>query len=301
METKKLNDKLLSLQDILVKKYELQKKIEEAPKHLGNDEELLARMKKSYISNNAEYEALKEKIAGIKADLEKAINEVEESEKSMDTAQGREIETLDKQITEARKKEEDLRKVLSQEEKTLQAMDANLQVDLASINDTEKRINDTNKTINSKIDAYNKELADLKKKEDAITPSLDQEIIFKFQRIIQRNSEGIVAVKNGVCTGCHMILPAQFANTVHVGDSILFCPYCSRVLFYEESDAEETQSFYNLAEAGSLSFLDDDEEDDGSEKEESTETIDQTENRLNGNSDDSDSYEDDSDSSSEED
>ena len=66
-----------------------------------------------------------------------------------------------------------------------------------------------------------------------------------------------------------MILPAQFANEVHEGDKTLFCPYCSRILFYQESDGSE-EDYYSMAEAGSLSDdlgdefadekLDDDEE-----------------------------------------
>ena len=36
-----------------------------------------------------------------------------------------------------------------------------------------------------------------------------------------------------------MILPAQFANTVREGENINFCPYCSRILFYEDDDPQK--------------------------------------------------------------
>ena len=49
MATQDIFEKLKKLQKILVKKYELEKKKEEAPKQLGSQEELLARMKKEYI------------------------------------------------------------------------------------------------------------------------------------------------------------------------------------------------------------------------------------------------------------
>lgn len=110
-----------------------------------------------------------------------------------------------------------------------------------------------------------------KKKENKITPDLDQEILFKFQRIIQRNTQGIVAVKNGVCQGCRMILPAQFANEVRKNEDILFCPYCSRILYYEESnEAEQQESFFKLDDTESLANLDDEdfEEDEDEEIEE---------------------------------
>ncbi|MDE6719609.1 MAG: nucleic acid-binding protein, partial [Treponemataceae bacterium] len=110
-------------------------------------------------------------------------------------------------------------------------------------------------------------LSALEKKESAIAPGLDQEIVYKFQRIIQRNSEGIVAVKGGVCGGCHMILPAQFANEVHDGEKILFCPYCSRILFYQETKEDE-EEYFAMNDAGSLLDLDDEFDDDDEKEDE---------------------------------
>ena len=140
------------------------------------------------------------------------------------------------------------------------------------INSQEADLSADKESLNNELDTYNKELTDIKAKESEIVTDLDQEILFKFQRIIQRNSMGIVAVKNGVCTGCHMILPAQFANTVREGENIMFCPYCSRILFYEEADEDIDESYFRFEETGSLADLDDDsgfDDVDDEEKEES--------------------------------
>ena len=145
------------------------------------------------------------------------------------------------------------------------------------INAQESDLNDSRKALNKQLDQYNKKLGDLKAKEDKITPKIDQEILFKFERIIQRNSEGIVAVKNGVCTGCHMILPANFANEVREGENIKFCPYCSRILYYEELSEDEAESYFDISAVGSLAgfddddLLDEDEELDEDERDEDSE------------------------------
>jgi RNase P subunit RPR2 len=83
---------------------------------------------------------------------------------------------------------------------------------------------------------------------------------------------GIVAIKGGVCMGCHMILPAQFANSVRQGEEIVFCPYCSRILFYEEAEQGE-EEFFDNDDSGSLADLDDMEEDDYDEDEEEEEKV----------------------------
>jgi uncharacterized protein len=281
-------DKLKNLQDILVKKYDLEKKIDEAPKQLDSQDELLERMKKEFISKNAEYESVKSKVMQFRTDLDEAVKSRESGEKNMDNiTTHREYEALDKQIAEASSKEQDIRKELQKEEKTLADLNDNLKSYESMIQSQESDLNLSKASLDKELDSYKNELSGLEKKENKIIPDLDQEILFKFQRIIQRNTEGIVAVKNGVCTGCHMILPAQFANEVRKGENILFCPYCSRILFYEETLENEQESYFKLDDAGSLADLEDDDnldsddEDDRDEEEisedEDTETLDESE------------------------
>lgn len=255
-------DKLKKLQSILVKKYALEESVKEAPKQLTSQEELLARLKKEYIEKNADYDVIKQKVLTLKAELEEAVKSRESGEKGMDNiTTHREYEALEKQISEATEKENEVRKELQKEEKTLAELKENLKNYEDSISDLENDLNTNKASLDNQINDYKAQLDDLTAKENEI--KIDQEILFKFQRIIQRNDEGIVMVKNGVCTGCHMILPAQFANTVKKGDSIIFCPYCSRILYYEETAEDEAEeNYFNIGVAGSLADFDDEEFDD---------------------------------------
>ncbi|MDD6294937.1 MAG: C4-type zinc ribbon domain-containing protein [Treponema sp.] len=264
-------DKLKSLQDILVKRYELEEKIEDAPKQLSSQDELLTRLKKEYIERNAKYEEIRSKVLALRADLETAEKQREAGEAGMDNiTTHREYEALDKQITEATAKEQEIRKELAVQEKELSVLQENLKADEEMINSSENALNSSKAALDSELESIKNELSDLKKQEEELTPGIDQEIVYKFQRIIQRNKKGIVAVKKGVCEGCHMILPAQFANEVHDGEKILFCPYCSRILYYQEVEDEDVDNYFSMAEAGTLAFMDEDyseeneEEDDDS-------------------------------------
>ncbi len=268
MVTTEIFDRLKSLQVILGRKYELEAKIDEAPKQLSSQDELLARMKKEYIEKNREYEAVKEKVGQLKIELDEAVKLREDGERNMDNiTTHREYEALDKQISEASAKEADVRKELQKEEKSFAELNDILKTNEAIIESTESSLNESKKALDSQLSSYKSEIAELKNQEEQIVPGLDQEILFKFQRIIQRNSEGIVAVKNGVCTGCHMILPGQFANEVRDGENILFCPYCSRILYYEASSEGEQITYYN--DTGSLADSDDELEDEFEDEEDS--------------------------------
>lgn len=262
LEMNEVLENLKKLQDILAQKYALKRKIEEAPKQLSSQEELLSRLKKEYIEKNAKYEALKEKISDIKEQIEEAVKSRETGEKGMDTiSTHREYEVLDKQIAEATERESVLRRELQKEDGNFAELNENIKADENWIALQEKELNEARASLDKETNSLKKELASLEKKEAAISPGLDQEIVYKFQRIIQRNSEGIVSVKGGVCGGCHMILPAQFANEVHDGEKILFCPYCSRILFYQETKEDE-EEYFAMNDAGSLLDIDDEFDED---------------------------------------
>ena len=96
-------DKLKELQAVLAEKYSLEDKIEDSPKQLSSQDELLARLKKEYIEKNAKYDEVKASVEHLKAQLAEAEASRESGEKGMDNiTTHREYEALDKQITEAK-------------------------------------------------------------------------------------------------------------------------------------------------------------------------------------------------------
>ena len=262
METTNVFEQLKIFQDILAEKYEIESKIEDAPKDLSLQDELLVRMKEEYIGINAAYEAAKTRISQLKADLDEAVAARERGEKGMDTiTTHREYEALDKEIKDASEKESQLRKELQSEERRFEDLSASMSLKEQQLEMGQKELDEKKVAWADNVATYRAELDALKLREDKIIPDLDPEMIFKFERIIRsKQNRGIVAVKGNVCDGCHMILPAQFANEVHRGEEIVFCPYCSRILFYEEPEEGETS--FGLEDAGSLVDYDDDDYDD---------------------------------------
>ncbi len=259
-----IREKLENLQGILVKKYKIESSIRELPKELEVSQETLERYKKDYIEKNREYESEKAKVSALRMELDEAVRSREMGEKNMDDIKThREYEILDKQISEAQSREEEIRKNLQQEERKLEELKDNLSSDEEVIKSHEADVAEIKAKTDANMDTYQRELAELEKKEQEASDEIasnerDKEIVYKFQRIIQRNQQGIVAVKGNVCEGCHMILPFQFATEVRRGDDVLFCPYCSRVIYYEES-LDNEDNLYSPEDTGSL--LDEDEGD----------------------------------------
>ena len=189
--TEEIFTKLKDLQEVLVEKYQIEAKKAEAPKQLSSQEELLAVLKKEYIAKNNEYDSIKEKVLKIKFDLEQAVKSRESGEQGMDNiTTHREYEALEKQVNEAKALESDLRKELQKEEKILTELKENLKISEDMISGQENELAEGKASLDKQIAEYDAKLSELKAKEDSITPGLGDEILFKFERIIQRNTEG---------------------------------------------------------------------------------------------------------------
>lgn len=239
-------EKLKELQDVLAEKYELEAKIEELPKSLDGSTESLDRYKKQYIQTNTEYEEKKAQVAELKKELDEAQKKREEGEKGMDAVkEHREYEILKKQIDEAQALEDEKREELKKEEKALDELNDILKGHEEFISSTEKDVNEQRENLDKEVADLNQRLEVLKEQEAKFSEGINPEIILKFQRIIRRNNKGIVAVAGNVCDGCHMVLPAQFANEVRHNDQIRFCPYCSRILYYDDSIVSKVYSLQN--------------------------------------------------------
>lgn len=267
MEMTDVKKHLQKLQDILVEKYAIEQEIEDAPKTLSAQDELLSKMKKEYIAGNTQYEELQERIVVLRRELDEAVAARERGEKGMDSiTTHREYEALEKEIKDATQKENELRSELQKEEKIFEDKAVEMDRKKQAIDTQQVELDSKKASIESTINSLNAKLEELQRQEEEIVPGLDPEIVFKFERIIKsKQNKGIVAVKGNVCDGCHMILPAQFANIVRNDDEIVFCPYCSRILDYEEQDDTENE-FFNIEDAGSLVGLDDENFDDESEE-----------------------------------
>jgi predicted nucleic acid-binding Zn-ribbon protein len=253
MVTENELNKLRVLQDILSSKIRLEEAILEIPKQLVNMEEAYNRTRKAFIEKNLEYEKLKEAEAEARNLLREAESAREAAERNISEINTqREYEALDKERHTAEENEQKYGKEVQHKEKALAELDAQMKQYASLIEQQEKELAERRSVVDAETAEKNAEAEALRKEEKALTDDLDKEVVFKFERILRNKSGiGIVAIKGNVCMGCNMILPAQFSNNVRVGEDFIFCPYCSRILFYEETgDGEEV--FFDAGDSGAL-------------------------------------------------
>ncbi|HON89585.1 MAG TPA: C4-type zinc ribbon domain-containing protein [Spirochaetia bacterium] len=236
-----LLSKLNEFQKLLIERVNLEHELVELPKSLITQEEILTRTKKNYQDKKAIFEQLTKKVNALRQELDETIIKIEKLEKNMDLISNpREFELLNKEITDATMKENQLRKELKAEEQKYGEAESEVQTIESLIQRQEEEIQQKKQKIANDEAGFKARIAELQILEKQTTKDIDVEILFKFERIVRsKEGIGIVPIRKNVCTGCSMILPPQFVNEIQQKNKIIFCPYCSRVLFYEEEKSEQ--------------------------------------------------------------
>ncbi len=261
-------DKLRGLQGILAKKFAVLEEIKEIPRTLETKEELLNRGKRTYIEKHERLERTAEELKALRVSLDEAERARESSEKQMELiSTQREFEALEKEIKDASLREQSLRKSLLAKEKYFSENQEQLEEHEQLMEIQEEEVKTETEKKDMLLAQKHQELDNLAAQENELTPGIDDSILFKFERIIKNKAGvGIVPVHGLVCQGCHMTLPIQFVNDVRKGDDFRFCPYCSRVLYWEDTEVldqfNQPLDDSEIEEAGLADFVDTDEFDD---------------------------------------
>ena len=80
-------------------------------------------------------------------------------------------------------------------------------------------------------------LESLENERSEFCKAIDEGLLKKYD-ILRRNKEGlsISPVVKGICQACHMGIPPQKFNELIRGDTLMSCPYCSRIIYWGEDE-----------------------------------------------------------------
>lgn len=94
--------------------------------------------------------------------------------------------------------------------------------------------------IQTSIRAINQEGSALKTSRDHQAKSADAEVMKIYERLLNNKKDRVVVpIENRTCSGCHIALTAQHENVVRKGERLVFCEHCSRIHYWQESEALE--------------------------------------------------------------
>lgn len=115
---------------------------------------------------------------------------------------------------------------------------------LAAINESLKTTISGSKVLEGEIheslERINAEGRVLKVQRDELVVKADPEVFRIYERLLRNKKDRVVVpIENRCCSGCHIMLTAQDENLVRKGERLVFCEHCSRIHFWQESEALE--------------------------------------------------------------
>lgn len=238
-ELQQVHGLLIELQDVLRKKFALESEITALPENLKDLQNKLAEANQKYLALTEKYNAAKEDVTSNSIKYEDAFAERTNAEKQMDTiSTQREYEALSKQIDEAKVRENGLLKARNAANALVEELKAQLDEQEAICDQLKEAADSENAKIDETIAAKKEEIAAYEAQCQEIKDrGVSDDLYQKFSNIVKnKKGVGIVPIHGLVCQGCHMILPQQFVNDVRLDNNTEYCPYCSRILYYEESE-----------------------------------------------------------------
>jgi predicted nucleic acid-binding Zn-ribbon protein len=121
---------------------------------------------------------------------------------------------------------------------------------LERIETVEEKITADRKSFDRISEAAEEEKASLEKESGAMRQRLTQieetartvaaqilpELLGKYRAVtaVHKGGRGVVAVTGAVCQGCNMNIPPQMFNELHRCDSLKFCPFCERIIYWKK-------------------------------------------------------------------
>ena len=252
---------LLQLQDVLREKFELEEEIEVLPAALKEKEGWLEEANAKYVELNDAYNKARQDATSNSIKYDDAVRARTDAEKLVEkiTLQ-REYEAVTKQIDEARVVENALLKARNASNKLVEELDAQLKEQGEVCDGLKAEVDEEKSKIDGILKEKNEKIGELDAKCIEIKgDGISDDIYAKFCRIVKnKNGLGITPIIQGqVCSGCHMILPMQFVNDVRLGTSATeYCPYCSRILYYQEDEEQIDLSDFESGEGGEDFFAD---------------------------------------------
>ncbi|AEV28301.1 Zn-ribbon protein, possibly nucleic acid-binding protein [Sphaerochaeta pleomorpha str. Grapes] len=270
MEEAEVFAKLNQLQEKLTERFSLEEEIVKLPRDLRVKQELLDKINKEYIEENDKSEVAKDELKSLRIQYDDAVHARENSEKQMELINTqREFEALEKEIKDAASKEQSLLKQVHAKEKQVNEFSEHLtekeQLMLLQTNEVNAESSKIGNLLTTKKALLNKVIAAC---EGYIGNDISEELFIKFCNIVKnKKGKGIVPIHGLICQGCHIVLPIQFVNDVRSQTQIDFCPYCSRILYYEDVEGAEEQFKKHVEDAdiedsGLANFVDSSEFDD---------------------------------------
>jgi predicted nucleic acid-binding Zn-ribbon protein len=233
-------ERLVALQIVDLKIQEMERVKEEIPQRIASLEEEFRKEEESVQSERTELEKLQKERPQKEKDLEEEIDRVKKAEaRVFEIKTNKEYQAVLKEIDNAKKlnrqreeeilgileRLEDMQNHLGKGEKSLEARRREYQRQVAELK--------------QKAASFDEEMAGEVRQREEQEKAIPQDLLSKYHMLLEkRQGVAVAQVINGVCQACNMNLRPQLYIELQKQDTLIACPNCNRILFWENGSGK---------------------------------------------------------------
>ncbi|MDI6781687.1 MAG: C4-type zinc ribbon domain-containing protein [bacterium] len=146
----------------------------------------------------------------------------------------KELEAVDHEIAKSRKERSSTEDVILICMTSIEEISGSLSKQEKELKKETDDFNCRSQKIEADIDINTQRLLKANTKKQEIITTIEPTLLANYERLREgRNNIAIVHVEGGICQGCFITLPPQQVNEIRIGNSIIRCASCSRMLYWK--------------------------------------------------------------------
>jgi predicted nucleic acid-binding Zn-ribbon protein len=237
-------ERLVALQTVDLKIQEMERAKEEIPQRIASLEEEFRREEEKVKSQRTEFEKLQKERRQKEKDLEEEIDRVKKTgARVFEIKTNKEYQAVLKEIESAKKlnreREEEILGILERLEEMQAQLGKHEKILEARRKDYQRQLAE----LKQRVASFDAEMANEVRQRQAQEKEIPRELLNKYRMLLERRQGVAVArVVNGVCQACNMNLRPQLYIELQKQDTLIACPNCNRILFWENGSGKAKDS-----------------------------------------------------------
>lgn len=226
---------LVKLQDIETEKSKLLVEMDNVSKQIEVLDLELDTFKKKVEEDELSIKELNKNYRSYESDLEANQTLLTKSQEKLDSVtNNKEYQSILKEIDDIKSKnsqiEDKMIECLQRVDEAEEKLESTQQeyVQLSEKNKIEKE------SVHNHLNQGKKKTDDLTKEWDTVSKMVDPDMMEQYLALKEKIKGSVIApVNNSVCDGCHMNIPPQMYNELQRFDSLKYCPFCYRMIYWK--------------------------------------------------------------------
>jgi len=235
---------LVALQIVDLKIEEMERVKDEIPQHIASLEEDFRKEEEKVISQRSELEKFQKERRRKEKELEEEIERVKKAEaRVFEIKTNKEYQAVQKELENAKKlnkqREEEILEILER----LEEMEKHLQKAEKALEVRRKECQRQISDLQQKAASFDQEMASQVQRREERRKEISPDLLSKYCRLREkRQGVAVAQVMNGVCHACYMNLRPQLYIELQKQETLIFCPNCNRILFWENGLAKAKET-----------------------------------------------------------